>query len=105
MPNRDFFYIEMLILKLLEEEDHYGYQLSQLISKRSGNVIDLKEGPLYPTVYRMAEKGYSTEHKELVGKRRQRVYYHIEPSGKEHLKKLADRFREVTSAVNDMISQ
>lgn len=105
MANRDFFCIEMLILKLLEEEDHYGYQLSQLISERSGNVIDLKEGTLYPTVYRMAEKGYITEHKELVGKRRQRVYYHIEPSGKEHLQALTDRFRKVTSAVNDMMAK
>ena len=38
---------------------------------------------MYPTLYRMLEKGYISDYKKVVGMRRTRVYYHIEPKGLE----------------------
>ena len=38
----------MLILKLLEQQDMYGYQIIKELEIRSERVFTLKEGTLYP---------------------------------------------------------
>ena len=86
--------LEMLILKLLSEEDMYGYQLKTEIMNRSEERISLTEGVLYPPLYRMIEKGYISERKETVCKRRVRVYYHLEDDGREYLELLCEEYRK-----------
>ena len=38
----------MLILKLLEEKDMYGYEMIETLREKSENVFELKAGTLYP---------------------------------------------------------
>lgn len=73
--------VELMLLTLLKDEDMYGYQLSQELEIRSKGLFLLQEGSMYPTLYRMLEKGLVSDRIEKVGKRRTRVYYHIEPKG------------------------
>ena len=42
MANRNLYRLEMLLLKILEEGDCYGYQLSQSVKKRSNGQIKIK---------------------------------------------------------------
>lgn len=85
---------DLMLLTLLQERDMYGYELRKLISERSGGDYAIPEGTMYIYLYRMSEKGYVSERRELVGKRRQRVYYHIEPSGRAYLAELQERFEK-----------
>lgn len=77
--------VELLILTLLENEDMYGYQLAQELENRSKGLYTLQESSMYPTLYRLVEKKLISDHQEKVGKRRIRVYYHLEEAGKKHL--------------------
>jgi PadR family transcriptional regulator PadR len=84
MGKRDYFRngtIEMLVLSLLTEKDLYGYQLVQTIAERSGGVITIQIGSLYPVLYRLRDDGYISETQVPIGRRKFRVYYHIESSG------------------------
>ncbi len=90
---------ELLLLTLLSEEDMYGYQLSQELSRRSGGRYELHESSMYPTLYRLLEKGIITDRQELVGKRRTRVYYHLEPQGKEYLAQIRREYLETCGGV------
>ena len=40
--------LEMLVLKLLINEEKYGYQLISQLKEKSGGMFTLKEGTLYP---------------------------------------------------------
>ena len=42
---------EMLILKLLQEQDMYGYQMIEELSRRSNKTFELKAGTLYPLLH------------------------------------------------------
>lgn len=42
-PANNFFKLEMLLLKIIEKQDCYGYQITQLINQLSNNKIDIKE--------------------------------------------------------------
>ena len=76
----------MLVLKLLEEKDMYGYEMIDTLRGKSKNVFELKAGTLYPLLHGLEEKGFVESYeKEAVGKIRK--YYHITRSGKKELKK------------------
>ncbi len=77
--------IELLLLTLLQEEDMYGYQISQELERRSDRAYTLQESSMYPILYRMMDKGYISDKPVKVGKRRTRVYYHLENAGIERL--------------------
>ena len=92
----------MLVLKLLEEKDMYGYEMIDTIRGKSKNVFELKAGTLYPLLHGLEEKGFLESYeKEAVGKIRK--YYHITRSGKKELKKKSEEWKEYSKAVLDVM--
>ena len=77
----------------------YGYQLCQELAKRSDGRYKLMESSMYPILYRMIDKGFISDRRELVGKRRTRVYYHIEPKGKEYLSVIENEYLTVVGGI------
>ena len=64
---------ELLILGLLEERDRHGYDLARLIDERSRGAINFHVASLYPTLYRMEDKGLiGGRWVEKAGQRRRR---------------------------------
>ncbi|MBQ3543580.1 MAG: PadR family transcriptional regulator [Lachnospiraceae bacterium] len=96
--------IEMILLNILCDDDYYGYQLSQLVSEYSKNMISIPEGSLYPALYRLQENGFISAEKKLVGKRLERIYYHIEPAGKEYLETLITDYNHLNQAIHNILS-
>ena len=84
-PSNNFFKLEMLLLKIIKQQNCYGYQITQLLAKLSNDKIQIKEGTLYPILDRLVDEGYISDQKVLVGKRLTRVHYHIESKGEEYL--------------------
>ena len=60
----------VVVLEILCRGAMYGYELSDAISQRSGEVLTLGRGTLYPLLYNLEAKGLVTaEWQELEGKR------------------------------------
>ena len=76
---------EILILRLLEDEPMYGYQIVQELKERSGGYFDTKEGLLYPTLHRMKQAGLVTSEWEKTKSQRRRKYYHLTADGRKML--------------------
>ncbi len=89
----------MIILSLLKREDMYGYQLVQETERSSGGRVLTQEGSLYPVLYKLADQGYISDYKKLVGKRMTRVYYHLEPQGLEYLLQMVHEYESITEGV------
>ena len=92
--------LEMLILKMLQQNDMYGYQMINEMNALGKGLINIKEGSLYGALYRLIEKEAISEKKVLVGKRRTRVYYHIEPAGIEYLNTMVDIYTKIIAGVD-----
>lgn len=78
---------ELALLCLLSQRDMYGYEMSQALEDYSEGRFTLQESSMYPTLYRLQDKGLVSVRSVPAGKRRVRMYYHLEPSGKEYLEK------------------
>lgn len=81
--------LDMLVLKLLEEKDKYGYQIIRELKEQSGERFLLKEGTLYPILYRLEEDGYvESRWGEAVGRGVPRKYYAITEEGRRALQEI-----------------
>ena len=76
---------DMLILKLLEKQDMYGYQMIEELAKQSDHTFELKAGTLYPLLHLLEQKQYlvSYDGETVAGKTRK--YYRITDEGKRFL--------------------
>ena len=45
--------VEILILKLLSDNDMYGYQMIKTVNERSKGFFEWREGSLYPRLHRL----------------------------------------------------
>ena len=49
--------LEMLVLEIICQEPTYGYELMSKLKVRSNDLFTLKEGTLYPILYRLEDDG------------------------------------------------
>ena len=76
---------ELLILALLEERQRHGYEIGQLIASRSDGAINFHVTSLYPTLYRLEDRGLiDGRWVERAGQRRRR-YYKLTAAGRKTL--------------------
>lgn len=95
--------IELLLLKLLDEGDMYGYQLAQELKRRSSGRYTILEGSMYPILYRMTENGYISFYEKKVGVRQTRVYYHLEDTGRQYLQALLTSYHEYMRVIEFLL--
>lgn len=96
--------VEMLVLFLLNKKDLYGYEITSLIKELSGGNLIIPESTLYPTFYKLLDKGYISDREKKIGKRRIRVYYHLEQSGESRLKDLLEDYHTTTLGIERVLS-
>ena len=89
----------MLILKLLEEKDMYGYQMIRELDEKSNQVFALKEGTLYPILHGLEEQEAIESYEKMAESGRKRKYYHLTEKGKKLLEEKAKEWRNFQEAV------
>lgn len=91
---------ELLILALLEERPRHGYEIGQLIADRSRGTISFHVTSLYPTLYRLEDRGLiEGRWVERAGQRRRR-YYKLTRSGRHMLASHRDSWQNFFAALN-----
>lgn len=92
--------LEMLVLKLLLGEEKYGYQLISELGKYNNGMFSMKEGTLYPILYRLEDDGLvSSRWSEPKGKEVSRKYYSISDTGRQTLSELKDLWSNFSESV------
>ncbi len=94
----------MLILRLLEEKDMYGYEMIDTLRSRSNQVFELKAGTLYPLLHAMEDKGYVSSYEETAPSGKNRKYYHLTREGKRYVVQKKAEWQEYQSAVASVLA-
>ena len=93
---------ELLILQVLREREMYGYELVEEIRRRSGEVISIGEGVVYPVLHGLERSGALSSRRAMVNGR-SRVYYALTPQGSARLEGLSDTWNRLADAIRGMI--
>ncbi|SRR5690606_22793006 len=74
--------VEICILKVISEEEMYGFEIIERLSKR----LDINENTIYPILRRLTEQGLFTTYTKESQLGAPRKYYKITTEGVEALK-------------------
>src|SRR5260370_39598464 len=79
--------LDLLILKTLGAGPMHGYAIAQRIQQRSGDVLVVEEGSLYPCLYRMEEKGWIAAEGGQSENKRRAKYYSLARAPRRHMER------------------
>ena len=90
---------ELLLLRLLDQREMYGYELVKSIRLVTGEAIAPGEGVIYPVLHSLERNGsLRAKRKKVDG--RTRVYYSLNARGRKRLERLQDEWHRVQSGIN-----
>jgi len=92
--------LDSIILRLLKDEDSYGYELSKKISKKTDGRFEIKEATLYAIFQRLEKKQLIESYYGERSHGGKRKYYRITTLGKAYFREMVDEWREVKEIVN-----
>ena len=95
--------MELLVLKLLEDGDKYGYQMIEELKRRSDDTFHLKAGTLYPLLHGLEEKGLVTAYEREAAAGKPRRYYHLTKEGGAALREKEASWNAYASAVSRVL--
>lgn len=90
----------LLVLKLLEQEDMYGYRMIEELARRSNNAFALKAGTLYPLLHDLEGKGLIRVYERESESGRMRKYYSLTETGHGALAQKEREWDAFAAAVN-----
>ena len=93
---------ELLILRLLNENEMYGYELVQAIRERTDAVVAIGEGVVYPVLHGLESDGALKSRRKTVNGR-SRIYYSVTPRGSRRLADLSETWTNLAGAIHRML--
>ena len=90
----------VVVLEILSRGPMYGYELSEAIEQRSGDILTLGKGTLYPLLYNLEAKKLVKGKWEKNESSRKRRYYSITSRGKDELVRQKAQLKELTAGLN-----
>jgi len=83
--------LQTIILKLLEDNDQmYGYEITQKVKELTAGEMKLTEGALYPALHKLEADGLLETFNEIVDNRVRKYYRLTEQGGQEVTSKLQE---------------
>ena len=98
--------LEIVVLKLISQGRTYGYELISRLDQESGGLFKLKEGTLYPILYRLEDDSLiKSEWSIPAGRSISKKYYVITGSGKDALHELTGLWGQFSSCVDQILQK
>ena len=95
----------MLLLKLLSEEDKYGYQMIRELEERSEKFFFMNEGTIYPILHNLEKEGMIRSCSRTAENGRRRKYYSITEEGRAELQKKQAEWIGYRKAVGKILGE
>lgn len=93
---------ELMILRLLQEQEMYGYEIVQAIQAQSGGQLSFGEGVVYPVLHGLEKDGALKSRRQTVDGR-SRVYYSLTSRGVRRLFDLTDHWTATAQAIQGIL--
>lgn len=92
--------LDLLILKVLALEPLHGYGIVQRLQQISRDALQIRQGSLYPALYRLENKGWLKAEWRTTDGGREAKYYSVTPAGRRQLKEEQASWKRLTDAIS-----
>jgi PadR family transcriptional regulator PadR len=92
--------LEMLVLEVLQHEPMHGWGITEVIERRSGGLLSVNQGSLYPALYRLVASGLVSSEWRTTENNRTARYYSLTRTGRKQLAAERAQWRKLSRGVD-----
>jgi len=95
--------LDMLILQALQRGPMHGYAIAHMIRNRSGEVLTVETGSLYPALHRLERRKWVKSEWKLTESKQRAKYYQLTALGKKQLTTDHQRWLQLVRAIGALM--
>ena len=92
--------LDLLILKIIALEPMHGWAIAQRIRQMSGEVLQVGQGALYPSLHKLEQNGWISSEWAISENNRRAKYYRLTKSGRNALDQEAAQWERLSAAIS-----
>ena len=93
----------MLVLKTLAGGPAHGHTIAKVIERGSGEFLQIEQGSLYPSLYRLEDRGWLASFWGTTENNRKAKYYRLTPAGRKQLAEQTSRWEQMVRAISGIL--
>ena len=91
--------LDLLILQTLQWGARHGYGISVAIRNRSGELLQVDTGSLYPALHRLEKQKWIAADWRISENKQRAKFYRLTASGKKQLSKERSKWAQLSDAI------
>jgi PadR family transcriptional regulator, regulatory protein PadR len=95
--------LDLLILKILALEPLNGFAISQRLKQVSGDILQVSDGSLYPSLHKLEQEGWIAAEWKTTENNRRAKFYSLTLPGRRQLEKEAENWGRLSSAISRVV--
>jgi PadR family transcriptional regulator, regulatory protein PadR len=95
--------LDLLILRTLALEPQHGWAISERIHQVSSQVLQVRQGSLYPALHRLERRGWIKARWSASVNNRRAKYYELTKSGRKQLDTEKSEWEKLAAAVAQVL--
>ena len=92
--------LDMLILRIVALEPLHGYGIVRRLEQMSGEALQVRQGSLYPALYRMEKRGLLAAEWKTNESGKEAKYYRLTEAGREALEQQTESWKRLRGAID-----
>lgn len=96
--------LDLLILRVLAEDEVHGWGISKRIRELSRGVLEVNQGSLYPALYRLRDQGLLESRWGVSPEGRRAKFYRLTGSGRSRYREEREGWRKFSEAVEHVLA-
>lgn len=95
--------LDLLILRTIQHEPMHGWAIARRIQQVSDEVLTVQQGSLYPSLHRLARKGWIEAEWGTSENNRRAKFYSLTDEGRRELETETETWRRFSAAVDHVL--
>jgi len=92
--------LDLLILRIVALEPLHGYGIVRRIEQMSGEALQIRQGSLYPALYRMEQRGLLTADWKTNESGKEAKFYRLTKAGRKALEEETEGWKRLRTAID-----
>jgi PadR family transcriptional regulator PadR len=95
--------LDLLILKVVALEPMHGWAVAQRIRQMSGDVLQVGQSALYPSLHKLEQNGWISSQWATSENNRRAKYYTLTKAGRKALDQEAAQWERLAAAISSIV--
>jgi PadR family transcriptional regulator PadR len=95
--------LDLLILKILALEPLHGWAIGQRLKQVSGDILQVSDGSLYPSLHKLEQEGWITAEWKPTENNRRAKFYSLTRPGRRHLERESANWKRLSAAISGVV--